>query len=109
MKLLFDQNLSPRLVRRLDDLFPGSLHVRTVGLREAADRLIWRYATEHGFVIVSKDADFHERALQIGAPPKVISLKLGNCTVDAVEQLLRRHYADIVAFGRDDESVLVLL
>ena len=109
MKLLFDQNLAPRLVRRLEDLFPASRHVRTVGLREAADRLIWRYAAENGFVIVSKDADFHERALQIGAPPKVISLKLGNCTVEAVEQLLRRHYADILTFGEDNEPVLVLL
>ena len=71
--------------------------------------MIWRYAVEHGLVIVSKDADFHERALQVGAPPKVISLRLGNCTVDAVEQLLRRHEDDILAFGSDEESVLVLL
>ena len=71
--------------------------------------MIWRYAVEHGPVIVSKDADFHERALQVGAPPKVISLRLGNCTVDAVEQLLRRHEDDILAFGGDEESVLVLL
>jgi predicted nuclease of predicted toxin-antitoxin system len=101
--------LSPKLVRRLADLFPDSLHVRTVGLREAEDRVIWRYAAEHGLVIVSKDADFYQRALQVGAPPEVISLKLGNCTVDAVEQLLRRHVEDIMAFGRDDEPVLVLL
>ena len=109
MRPLFHQNHSPRPVRRLADLFPDSLHVRSVGLRDADDRAIWRCAANHGLVIVSKDADFHERALQVGAPPKVSSLKLGNCTVDAVEQLLRRHYDHIIAFGEDDEPVLVLL
>jgi len=37
MKLLFDQNLSPRLLRLLADLYPDSTHVRDVGLRDASD------------------------------------------------------------------------
>ena len=39
MKLLFDQNLSPKLVHRLADLFPDSSHVQLVGLDRAGDDL----------------------------------------------------------------------
>ena len=69
MKLLLDQNLSPRLVTILSAVYPGSTHVRTVGLHAADDDRVWTYAAEQGFVIVSKDADFHQRsfgALGIG-------------------------------------------
>ena len=68
MKLLFDQNLSPHLTRLLADIYPDSIHVREVGLREAGDSEIWEYAKENGFVIVSKDADFQQRGLLRGAP-----------------------------------------
>jgi predicted nuclease of predicted toxin-antitoxin system len=58
MKLLFDQNLSHRLVERLNDIYPDSTHVREVGLRDADDLVIWQYAGAHGYAIVSKDSDF---------------------------------------------------
>ena len=54
MKLLFDHNLSYKLVGRLADMFPDSEHVRNVNLREADDRTVWEYARAHGFAIVSK-------------------------------------------------------
>ena len=63
MKLLFDQNLSPRLPNQLEDIFPGSLHVREVGLIKAMDTLIWKYARQHEMILISKDADFHQRSL----------------------------------------------
>jgi predicted nuclease of predicted toxin-antitoxin system len=69
MKLLFDQNLSPRLPRLLSDLFPGSVHAREAGLTEADDTAIWDYAKVNGFVIVSKDSDFQQRSLLLGARP----------------------------------------
>ena len=53
MKLLFDHNLSYKLVARLADLFPNSEHVRNVNLHEADDRPVWEYARAHGFAIVS--------------------------------------------------------
>ena len=55
MKLLFDHNLSRKLVGHLGDIFPGSEHVRNVGLEEAADHAVWEYAKARGFAIVSKD------------------------------------------------------
>ena len=60
MKLLLDQNLSPHLANRLDDLFPGTLHVRDIGLQAADDNVVWRFAMDNGFCITSKDADFHQ-------------------------------------------------
>lgn len=73
MKLLFDENVSPRLAQRLASEFPGSAHVRDAGLRGADDWRIWEYARNGGFAIVSKDTDFRERSYVDGAPPKVVS------------------------------------
>lgn len=109
MRLLFDQNLSPSLPQKLHDLFPGSIHVREVGLQEAADPVVWNYAQEHGFVIVSKDSDFQQRSLLLGAPPKFVWLRLGNCSVAESADLLRKHSVSIHTFGLDPaESHLML-
>jgi predicted nuclease of predicted toxin-antitoxin system len=59
MKLLIDENLSPKLVVRLADLFPESVHIRDNGLARASDPIVWQYAVEHGLTIISKDEDFH--------------------------------------------------
>jgi predicted nuclease of predicted toxin-antitoxin system len=101
MKLLFDQNLSPRLPRLLLDLYPDSVHVREVGLREASDSEIWEYAKLNGFVIVSKDSDFQQRSLLYGHPPKFIWLRVGNCPVKPIEDLLRKQSVAIHNFERD--------
>ncbi|HEY0430933.1 MAG TPA: DUF5615 family PIN-like protein [Pyrinomonadaceae bacterium] len=58
MKLLFDQNFSPRLPRRLADNYAESIHVREVGWRDADDLAIWQFARAEGYAIVSKDSDF---------------------------------------------------
>ena len=109
MKLLFDQNLPPKLVNSLAGLYPDSLHVRGVGLREAADSTIWEYAKQNGFTIVSKDSDFQQRSLLYGQPPKFIWLRIGNCSVLDIEDLLKRHSATIHTFGQNAaESHLML-
>ena len=109
MKLLFDQNLSPRLPGLLSDLFPESAHVRELGLRDASDSLIWRRAQQAGFVIVSKDSDFQQRSLLYGHPPKFIWLRVGNCSTHTIEELLRKHCAGIQAFEQSTtESHLML-
>lgn len=101
MKLLFDQNLSPRLPRLLADLYPDSLHVCDIGLRDATDTEIWEYAKQNGFVIVSKDSDFQQRSLLHGHPPKFIWLRVGNCPVKPIEELLRKHSIVIHTFVQD--------
>ena len=66
MKLLFDENLSPKLVRLLSDLFPDSVHVRDVGLKAADDPIVWKYAQDNGLMICSKDSDMHQRSFVLG-------------------------------------------
>ena len=63
MKLLFDENLSPKLVRQLADLFPDSAHVEERGLEASDDRQIWEHAALEGYCIVSEDLDFHDRSI----------------------------------------------
>jgi len=70
MKLLFDQNLSFKLVQSVADAFPGSSQVGLLGLAEADDRDVWNHAKAYGFAIVSQDADFAELAALLGPPPK---------------------------------------
>ena len=84
MKLLFDENLGPRLVRQLARHFPGSTHLDAIGLHGKPDAEIWTYAREHGFVIVSKDDDFRQLSFLHGAPPKVVWLSVGNAGTDAI-------------------------
>ena len=74
MKLLFDQNLSPKLPMRLADLFPGSQHVLELGLDAADDDDVWEEARQMGFTVVSKDEDYSHLSVLRGSPPKVIWL-----------------------------------
>jgi len=72
VKLLFDANLSPRLVTALTDVFPGSQHVFDVSSIASDDLLVWDFAKANDFTIISKDSDFHRMSFVLGAPPKVI-------------------------------------
>src|SRR5437870_4196422 len=109
MKLLFDQQLSPRLVGGLHDLFPDSEHVSSVGLDTALDVAVWEYCRAQGFTLVSKDRDFSDLAVLRGFPPKFIWLQLGNCTTAQVESLLRSHADAILEFGADPNSGVLAL
>lgn len=110
MKLFFDENLSHKLTRLLADIFPDSIHVRDVGLKASDDPLVWDYARDNDFMIVSKDADMHDLSLVFGNPPKVIWVRLGNCSTSDVESLLRQEFEGIKEFYEDNSlSLLGLL
>lgn len=89
MKLLFDQNLSRKLVSKLSDIFPNSSHIQFHQLAEANDSEIWEFAKTNDFCIVTQDADFAEKSLLYGSPPKVVWLRCGNTPTRQVEALLR--------------------
>jgi predicted nuclease of predicted toxin-antitoxin system len=109
MKFLLDQNLSHRLISDLLADFPGSRHVREEGLLHASDDEIWRFARDRGFMIVSKDTDFLNRSLLRGHPPKVIQLRLGNCSTGRIREVLLKEKDVIKAFLENpDESLMVL-
>ena len=101
MKLLFDHNLSPRLVKSLADIYPDSNHVYPLKLDQVSDKEIWEYAQREGFLIVTKDADFSDLCILLGFPPKVIWIRRGNCQTTAIESMLRRHHADIETLDKD--------
>ena len=110
MKLLFDQNLSPRLVAQLADVFAGSLHVRQVGLERADDDAVWRYAKENDFAIVTRDSDFQERSQLADSTPRIVWIRRGNCSTHDVEAMLRHHANRISALNQSSgETFLVLL
>ncbi|MBF2098385.1 MAG: DUF5615 family PIN-like protein [Gloeomargaritaceae cyanobacterium C42_A2020_066] len=110
MKLLLDENLSDRIIQRIVNLYPDSEHVKALGLIHTDDGLIWEYAKVNSFVIVSKDADFHQRSLLYGHPPKFIYLRVGNCPTSKVAQVLRDNLGTITQFINSiSESILVLM
>jgi predicted nuclease of predicted toxin-antitoxin system len=109
VKLLFDENVSPRLAQVLANEYPGSVHVRTVGLRGAEDQRIWDHCRTQGFAIVSKDTDFRERSFVEGFPPKVIWLDVGNAGTNAIANLLRRERPRVETFESQDETSLLIL
>jgi predicted nuclease of predicted toxin-antitoxin system len=109
VKLLFDENLSHKLVSLLADLFPDSLHVRDIGLKAADDIQVWNYAKDNDLMIVSKDSDMHQRSFVFGYPPKIIWVRLGNCSTSDVEKLLRRKHSAIKTFYDDEYASFLML
>lgn len=109
MKLLFDENLSHRLVHVLADVYPDSAHVKGIGLLGAEDLRIWEHAAEQGFLLTSKDTDFYQRSVAFGAPPKVIWLRIGNAPTAAIAELLKHSRATIRSFYEDTEATFLPL
>ena len=109
MKLLFDENLSRKLVPLVEDLFPNSGHIMRVGIRSgASDREIWDYAAQNGFVIVTADSDFLFLANTLGQPPKVILLENCDYPTSVALRILRSEADRILQFSEDTRAVLVL-
>jgi predicted nuclease of predicted toxin-antitoxin system len=102
MKLLFDQNLSFRLAKKLEEYFPDSAHVRLLGMDQDDDTLIWEFARNNDFIIVTQDADFESLSQMYGFPPKVIWLRCGNTASSNILRLLLSNYELLLAFGDDD-------
>lgn len=109
MKLLFDHNLSPRLVKALSDLFPFSASVKECGLKSSDDISIWNFAKKKKFIIVSKDSDFHQLSFLYGFPPKFVWLRRGNCTTKEIEILLRKNFKAIKEFSKNKTASLLVL
>lgn len=109
MKLLLDQNLSFRLLAKVEGLFPSSRHVKDFGLTGDDDERIWNLARDQGFAIVTKDYDFQSRSLVYGHPPKVIQLRTGNCSTGEILNVLTREEAVIRAFLDDPNEALLVI
>ncbi len=106
-KLLFDNNISHRVLKRIDDIFPNSTHVMLENLDEASDHKVWLYARSHHYTIVTKDSDFNDIAIFRGIPPKIIWLKLGNCKAIDIEKILRDNKIAIKNFLEHDQEAIL--
>ena len=83
--------------------------MRAVGLGGGADATIWQYAAEQGFVLVTRDDDFHRSSVSRGFPSKVIWVRLGNCTTADVAALLERHRPAVIEFVAHPEIAFLVL
>jgi predicted nuclease of predicted toxin-antitoxin system len=109
VKFLLDENLSPRLINRLDQLFPGLAHVGQFGLKSSDDLTILDWAKANAFSIITTDSDFVALAQRLGWPPKVIHLKQCVYPLRVIEELLRTNAVRIAEFAKDDRSGLLVL
>jgi predicted nuclease of predicted toxin-antitoxin system len=76
VRILFDQNLSPKLIRALDNALPGLESVYEHGLIGASDPAIFDWAGKSGFdAILSTDLDLVQLVERMGPPPKVIRIE----------------------------------
>ena len=92
MKLLFDQNISFRIVQKVQDLLPLSSQVRLLGLENSEDYELWDYAKENDYSIVTFDTDYYDISLIRGTPPKIIWLRIGNTSTDNLVRCMQRNY-----------------
>ena len=99
MNLLFDQNISFRIVKPLKIVYPGARHVSEIGLK--TDMQIWDFAKENRHTIVTFDSDFYDLMALRGHPPKIIWLRIGNTTTRNLTKLFEHHFDIIKSFLTD--------
>jgi predicted nuclease of predicted toxin-antitoxin system len=109
IRLLLDENISERLIPVLAERFPGSCHIRQLGLDGASDLQLWELACRDGYVLVTKDEDFLRLSVTLGCPPKVICLKIGNATNAATAAALLKQAQTIERFCEHPEAGFLLL
>lgn len=112
-KLLFDQNISFRIVKKLSIYFPDCQHISDCGLLNCTDEEIWGFAKKNQFVIVTFDTDFYDMSVINGFPPKVIWIRTGNKTTNSIVELIALNQKIITDFmlnkGFSESSCLELI
>ena len=104
MKLLFDQNISYRIVKKIEKEYPDSAQVKKLGLQDSTDLQIWDYARKNGYTIVTFDSDFMDMANLKGHPPKIIWLRAGNTKTDSIANLLLSKVDQVTEFLNNQDN-----
>jgi len=108
MKLLFDANLSWRLINLLEDHFPGCAHVDMTKLTmPAKDIDIWNFAKENNYTIVTNDEDFFHLITTKGFPPKIILLRTGNQSTENVAISLINNKQEIISLIDSEDTGII--
>ena len=103
MKLLFDQNISFRILSKISNFFPEAKQVKGLGIENFSDFEIWKFAKENNYTIVTFDADFYDLANLKGHPPKIIWLRFGNTKTDFLAEVLNSRNSIIKDFILSEE------
>ncbi len=98
MRLLFDQNISFRIIKKIDDIFPESEQTKRIGLDKTSDLDIWKHAKRNNFCIVTFDSDFIDISVLNGSPPKIIWLRTGNTSTNSIADILKKNHSVIIEF-----------
>ncbi len=98
MKILFDQNISFRVIDKISKNFPEAKQVRELNLENASDLEIWQFAQSNNYTIVTFDADFYDLANLKGHPPKIIWIRAGNTKTDNIAKLFNLKHKHIKDF-----------
>lgn len=104
MKLLFDQNISFRVIKKIADVFPEAQQVRRLKLENSSDIEIWKFAKQNDYSIVTFDADYYDIANLKGHPPKIIWLRMGNMSTDSIAELFISKSELIIDFLENPEN-----
>jgi len=102
MKLLFDQNISHKVLKYLSADFSNSTTIKKEILLNANDRAILMFAKKNDFTIVTHDSDFHELISILGFPPKVIWFRVGNLSTQSIANLLNTNYNKLETFNMNN-------
>ncbi len=103
MKLLFDQNISFRILHKISAYFTEAKQIRSLGLENSTDSEIWEYAKTHDFTIVTFDADFIDLTNLKGFPPKIVWLRIGNTTTENIAKVIIENRLKLEEFIENTE------
>jgi predicted nuclease of predicted toxin-antitoxin system len=106
---LLDAHLSPELKHLLADLFSVIEHVEDAHLLLKSDTDIWNYALAKDCVIVTKDSDFRNRVKVARKSPKIVWMRVGNCSTERAEKILRTNSEAILSLIQGELPTLLIL
>ena len=107
MNLLFDQNISLRIIKRIEDIFPGSISARELGFENPHDFEIWKFAKSNNYSIVTFDSDFVDLCNLKGFPPKIIWLRIGNTSTKNIAERIALERDRILDFLNNSENAFL--
>jgi predicted nuclease of predicted toxin-antitoxin system len=95
MKFIVDAQLPPALARFLTDKGEDVIHVLDVAMMESSDSEIWERAVKDNLVIITKDEDFQIRASVSTIFPKIVWVRIGNCSRKELLNYFEHHWKQI--------------
>ncbi len=101
VKYLIDVNLPNRFNLWNSDDYVHQLEINP----KMNDSKIWELAKTNQLTIITKDSDFSTRIITALPPPKVIHIKIGNCSMSTFFQLLQTHWEEVLKLSQSNKLV----